>query len=291
MQWNQPGPEDRPRVLIFAAIGAIFGFALSLSLVAAVVRSVPVFEGQTAMSALIRVATLAWAVLAAGMGALSGYIFLRTRRAGPRRPSSRTLRSEEIPLIVVLLAIGFVALAFDAGAIDALLGSRTNAPVLVWFIVVMFGLLGLAGFLGAAIVAWNAVRRGPTTLTLGTEVVPAGEPLDVRLEIPFAADAAPEAIVSVALTRWEAGATSEDPATSTTVWEEFVHVDTWEDVGEGRAGAELTFQLPEGEPCDLPEDRVSYVWGLVVHPVDQVAWNAHFTLPVRFVSGPEEQAA
>jgi len=283
MQWNEPGPAARPRILVFSAIGAVFGSILAIGLTVAVIRGVPIFGGTVEMSVLSRIGLLAWAVLAAGMAGISADIFHRTRQ-GPQARRSPRLRSEDVPLIVVLLAIGLVAVAFDAIAVDALLDGRTNAPVLVLVIVCVFGVLGVAGLLGAALVTWNSLSREPATLTLDSDTVPAGAPLDVRLEIPFPAERAPVATVSVVLTRWEAGATSGEPATSTAVWTQSVQIDAWEPVDADRSGAALSFDLPQGNLSDLPEERVSYVWGLDVRPVGDVAWNAQFRLPIRFLT-------
>lgn len=286
MQWNEPGPAQRPRILVFSAIGAVFGSILAIGLTVAVIRGVPIFGGTVEMSVLSRIGLLAWAALAAGMAAISADIFHRTRRGPEALSRPRRLRGEDVPLMVVLLAIGLVAVAFDAIAVDALLDGRTNAPILVLVIVCVFGVLGVAGLLGAALVTWNALSRGPATLTLDSDTVPAGAPLDVRLEIPFAAEHAPVATVSVVLTRWEAGVSRGEPATSTAVWTQSVQIDAWEPVDADRSGAALSFELPEGDSCDLPEERVSYVWGLDVRPIGDVAWNAQFTLPIHFLTEP-----
>jgi len=284
MKRSETGLVGRPWILIFSAIGAVFGSILAIGLVVAVVRGVPIFGGSVQMTALSRISLLAWALLAGGMAAIATSIFLGTRRGEAPRTWPRRLKAEDVPLLVVLLAIGLVATAFDALAIDALMDGRTNAPMLVLFIVCVFGVLGIAGLLGAVLVGWHALSRQPATLTLGSDTVPAGAPLDLRLEIPFAADAAPPATVSVVLTRWEAGGANGAAATSTAVWSRSVQIDSWEPVDSSRAGAALSFDLPEGEPSDLPDERVSYVWGLDVRPLGDVEWNARFTMPIRFLT-------
>jgi hypothetical protein len=282
MQWNQPGPADRLRVLIFSATGALFGWGLAFVLITTVVRGVPFYENETSLSLLNRVAIGSMALISGGLAALCTDVFVKVRR-GTRRRTSRVLRSEEPTLIVALLAIALATLAFATGGVDALLNGRSDAHVLGWIFVVLVGGLGLVCLGGAITVGWNMITRGPSTLTLEGDHVEAGLPLAALLEIPFAASEAPAAVVSVQLTRWEAPVSSDDATSSSIAWTEHVQIDEWSAAGPRRSSARVTYRIPEGSPADVTNPRVSYVWSLDVRPVGDVAWNAQFTLPIRFV--------
>lgn len=289
MQWNQPGSADRPRVLLFAGTGAVFGYALAFGLMAAVLRGVPWYPGTSSASWLNRISIGAMAVLVLGLATLCADILVKVRR-GPRTRTRRVLRSEDGTLLVALLAISLAMLAFATGGADAMLNGRADTRIFGWLLIASLGSLGGVCLLGAFVVGWNAIVRGPSTLTLEGTHVAAGLPLTAVLEIPFAAAQAPAVTIAVELTRWEAPVSGEDPTSSSTAWSERVRVDEWKPTGSRRASTKIRYEIPEGAPADLSNPRVSYVWSLDVRPVADVAWNAQFTLPIAFVEDAAQAA-
>lgn len=289
MQWNQPGPADRSRVLVFAGAGAVLGYGLAFGLIAVVVRATPAYDGEVVLSALNRVSVGCMALICLGLATLCADLFWKVRRGPPVR-TRRVLRSEDGTLLVALLSIALASLAFVTGGVDALLNGRADTPVPGMIIVGGIGLLGGICLLGALVVGWNAIRRGPSTLVLEGAHVPAGLPLTAVLEIPFAASKAPRARVDVTLTRWEAPVSSDDATIGSTVWRESVDVEEWAARGRRRSAARLTYRIPAEPPADIRNPRISYVWSLHVDPLDDVAWNAQFTLPIEFVEDPARAA-
>ncbi|MDX1395284.1 MAG: hypothetical protein R3195_12880 [Gemmatimonadota bacterium] len=289
MQWNQPGPADRPRVLVFAAAGAVLGYGVAFGLIAVVVRATPAYEGEVVLSALNRVAIGCMAIICIGLATLCADMFWKVRRA-PSTRTRRVLRSEDGTLLVALLAIALASLAFTTGGVDALRHGRTEAPVLGVIVVIAVGLLGGVCLLGSVAVAWKALRLGPSTLTLEGARVTAGSPVTAVLEIPFASSKAPRSRVDVILTRWEAPVSCDDASSGSTVWRESVDVEEWASRGRGRAAARLTCRIPAEPPADIRNPRISYVWSLRVDALDGVVWNAQFTLPIEFVEDPARAA-